>query len=62
VQCGSSRKTTVAAIGAVLISPVILKQASFYRLLSSTLLVLNLTPGHHTMAAYNYNVYPVHHL
>jgi hypothetical protein len=42
------KRTSAAGVGAVLIAPVISKQTILYSLLSLALLVLNLTPGHHT--------------
>jgi hypothetical protein len=41
----------IAAVQVILITPVILKQAILCSLLSSALLVLYLTLGHHAVAA-----------
>jgi hypothetical protein len=49
---GDPGRTSTAAVGAVLIAPVIHKQAILCNLLSSAWLVLNLTLGHHIVAVH----------
>jgi hypothetical protein len=44
-------RTKIAAVGVVYIVPEMLKQAIQCSLLSSVLLVLNVTQGHYTVAA-----------
>jgi hypothetical protein len=48
---GSPRRTSITAVGVVLIAPVIPKQAIHCNLLSSAWRVLSLTLAHHTVAA-----------